>query len=322
MRGLGVFKLLLGIIFLLPHFASSQQLPLFSQYVFNTLHVNPGYAGYKMDPFVQFTYRSQYIDFPGAPRTFSFSGDMSSYDDRMGFGISFLSDRMGATRTNTGLLTYAYRIQTGENSYLGLGVSGGASEYALDGSLLRPEDDTDATIPSGTLNTMTPNLNTGLFFHSDRFFSGISIFNLVGKRILENQDIALAFHNVHYYLQVGGLIPVSDQLEFKPSVLVRHDQKGPTNFDINAMLLFYKRLWLGGAYRSHIPSKQYTESTLSNRNAIAVMAEIFATDNLRIGYAYDYNMNVLTNYRNNSHEVSVGFYFGSRGLDDGMLKCF
>src|SRR5690606_34792861 len=187
------FLFFLGVNFLSLNISISQQLPLFSQYVFNTLHINPGYAGYKIDPFVQVTYRSQYIDFPGAPRTFSFSGDMASYDDRMGFGISFLSDQMGASRTNTGLLTYAYRIQTGDNSYLGLGISAGASEYMLDGSLLHPDDITDATIPSGTLNMMTPNLNTGLFFHSDRFFSGFSIFNLVGKRILEKEDISLAF---------------------------------------------------------------------------------------------------------------------------------
>jgi type IX secretion system PorP/SprF family membrane protein len=304
-------------------FSGAQQLPLFSQYVFNSLHINPGYAGYKVDPFLQATYRSQYINFPGAPKTFSISADMGSYDDKMGYGVSVTSDQLGAIRTNTALLTYAYRIQTAENSYLGLGISTGASEYMLDGSLLRPDDVSDGTIPSGRVNLLTPNLNTGLFFHSERFFAGFSLFNLIGKRNVTNEDMALAFHNIHYYLQIGGLLPISDQLEFKPSVLIREDQGGPTNFDINGMFLFYKRLWLGASYRSHLKTKSHADqSSFTNRNALAILAEIFATDQLRIGYAYDYNMNVLNNYRNNSHELSVGYYFGSRGLNDGILKCF
>lgn len=302
----------------------AQQLPLFSQYVFNSLHINPGYAGYKLDPFVQATFRSQYIEFPGAPKTFSISADMASPDDKMGFGISALSDQLGATRTNTALLTYAYRIQTGPNSFLGLGLSAGASEYMLDFSLLEPDDESDATIPTGRQNMFTPNLNAGLFFHTDRFFAGLSTFNLIGKRNLYNEDMELAFHNIHFYLQLGGLLPLSDQLEFKPSILIREDQKGPTNYDINGMFLFYEKFWLGAAYRSHLNTKKTNDDLTvpSNRNALAMIVEVFATDQMRIGYAYDYNLNVLNNYRNNSHEISVGFYFGRRGMGEDYLKCF
>ena len=304
-------------------FLVAQQLPLFSQYVFNSLHINPGYAGYKLDPFIQATYRSQYMEFPGAPRTFSISADMGSLDERMGFGASVSSDQIGATRANTALLTYAYRIQTGDYSFLGLGISAGASEYMLDGSLLHPDDPGDGTIPSGRIAMLTPNLNTGLFFHSETFFAGFSVYNLIGKRNLENEDMSLAFHNIHYYLQVGGLIPISDQVEFKPSILVREDLKGPTNFDINGMFLFYKRLWAGASYRSHINKRNNDAQTnLTNGNALAAIIEVFATDQLRIGYAYDYNLNVLNNRRNSSHEISVGIYLGSRALDNGMFKCF
>ena len=319
-----IYPLIIVLVQILDPFQSvSQQLPLFSQYVFNSIHINPGYAGYKLDPFIQVTYRSQYIDFPGAPKTYSVSADMGSKDERMGFGASISSDQIGAIRTNTAMLTYAYRIQTGLESYLGLGISAGVSEYMLDGSLLQPADDTDATIPSGRQNMLTPNLNTGLFFHSERFFTGISMYNLVGKRNLDHQDMSLAFHNIHYYLLVGGLIPLADQLEFKPFLLVREDQRGPTNFDVNGMLLFYQRLWLGASYRSHLKTKSNSlQSNLANRNAVAMIVEFFATDQLRIGYAYDYNMNVLYNQRNNSHEISIGLYLGTRGLEKGILKCF
>ena len=300
----------------------SQQLPLFSQYVFNTLHINPGYAGYKLDPFLQATFRSQYIDFPGAPRTFSISADMPINEDQMGVGFSAFSDQIGANRTTSALATYAYRIQTGDNAFLGMGISGGVLEYMLDGSLLRPEDIDDATIPTGRLNLLTPSLNTGLFFHTNRFFSGLSIYNLIGKRNLTREDLSLTMHNIHYYFNVGGLINLTDEVEFKPSVLVRKDQNGPTNYDLNGMFLFYERIWLGASYRSHIKKNNAPQPNLTRRNAIALIVDLFATKDLRIGYAYDYNMNVLNNYRNNSHEISIGYYIGDRGLNNHGLKCF
>lgn len=302
---------------------SAQQLPLFSQYVFNSLHINPGYAGYKIDPFVQATYRSQYIDFPGAPKTLSISADMASADGSMGFGASFSSDQMGATKTLTGLLTYAYKIQTGDQSFLSLGASAGISEYALDGSLLVPDDDTDTTLPTDKINLFTPNLNVGLFFYSERFFTGLSVFNLVGRQNLVNEDIALALHNVHYYFQIGGLFPLSEDVEFKPSLLIREDLKGPTNFDLNAMFLLKERLWAGLSYRSHLNIHNNSDQTLpTSGNVLAAIVEVFATERLRVGYAYDHNLNALNRQRNNSHEISVGVYFGSKGLQQDMLRCF
>lgn len=303
---------------------SAQQLPLFSQYVFNSLHVNPGYAGYKIDPFVQATYRSQYINFPGAPKTVSISGDMAAADGRMGFGASFSSDQIGATRTMTGLLTYAYKIQTGDQSFLSFGASAGVSEYALDGSLLIPDDDTDTSLPIDKVNLFTPNLNVGLFFYNERFFTGLSAFNLIGRQNLENKDIILALHNVHYYFQIGALIPMSADIEFKPSLLLREDLKGPTNFDINAMFLFKERIWSGLSYRSHLNIHNDNSAQVfpTNGNVLAAIVEVFATERLRIGYAYDYNLNTLNKQRNNSHEISVGLYFGTRGLKQDMLRCF
>lgn len=77
------------------------------------------------------------------------------------------------------------------------------------------------------------------------------------------------------------------------------------------------------SYRSYLKTKSNSlQSNLANRNAVAMIVEFFATDQIRIGYAYDYNMNVLNNQRNNSHEISIGLYLGTRGLENGMLKCF
>ena len=126
-----VFKILgINLLLTLTTIAGTfgQQLPQFSQYMFNGLHINPGYAGYKGQPYLQSTYRSQWVSLPGAPETFTVTADFSANEGRMGFGATILTDKLGQARTSSGLLSYAYRIQTGGESFLGLGVSAGVSE--------------------------------------------------------------------------------------------------------------------------------------------------------------------------------------------------
>ncbi|WP_057938925.1 PorP/SprF family type IX secretion system membrane protein [Algoriphagus resistens] len=290
-----------------------QQLPQFSQYIFNGLHINPGYAGYKQEAYIQSTYRSQWINFPGAPETFTVTADLSANEGAMGFGASFLSDNLGPAKTTSGLLTYAYRIQTGTKSHLGLGVSAGFSQYSIDGSMLDPNDYPDSEIPDGRINLTTPNLNTGLFFNTDRFYAGFSVYNMIGKKALEKEDVALAYHDFHFYLTAGAIVDFGQLVKFKPSFLIREVKGAPTNYDINAMFLFVDRIWVGGSYRSNMKIwNDNLPENLNNRNAVAAIVEIFATKRLRLGYAYDQNLNVLSNYRNNSHELSVGYYITPR----------
>jgi type IX secretion system PorP/SprF family membrane protein len=292
-----------------------QQLPQFSQYMFNGLHINPGYAGYKGEPYIQSTYRSQWMDFPGAPRTLTVTADLSANEGLMGFGASILTDRFGPAQTSSGILTYAYRIQTGPESFLGLGVSAGVSEYAIDGAMFNPNDFDDVNIPEERVSLFIPNMNTGIFFHTPDFYAGISAYNLVGKKNLEREDMALAYHNLHFYLTAGVLLPVSDQVTFKPSFLIRKEQQGPSNYDVNGMFLIMERVGLGVSYRSHIKMDEAEhQNELSARNAVALVAEIFVTDNLRFGYAYDHHTNALSNTRNNSHELSVGYYIAPRNV--------
>jgi type IX secretion system PorP/SprF family membrane protein len=298
-------------LFLLETDSFSQQLPQFSQYIFNGLHVNPGYAGYKEVGYIQSTYRNQWSNFPGAPKTISVSADFSGNEGRMGYGVSFLNDKIGPTESNIALLTYAYRIQTGRRSFLGLGLSGGFSDYRLDPSLLEENDPNDPLIPQGIVRKMVPNLNSGLFFHNHKLYAGISVYNMVGKGALISEDVSLAYHDFHYYLTGGALLDLSEGIQFKPSFLVKHAKGSPTSFDLNGMILLKNKIWVGGAYRSNariLNDDLAPRSELNKRNALVALFELFVTDNLRLGYSYDQNMNALNSFRASSHEFSLGYY--------------
>ncbi|WP_375585919.1 type IX secretion system membrane protein PorP/SprF [Cyclobacterium xiamenense] len=313
---------MLGVLFVqLP--AKGQQIPQFSQYTFNALHVNPAYAGYKVDPFVQATYRSQFVNFPGAPKTFTLTADMGNAEESMGYGLSIGSDQLGPNSVHSLLLTYAYKIRLNRSSFLGLGVSSGLSEYVLDAGKLLPDDPSDPGIPQGRINAFTPNLNAGLLYHSPRFFSGISAFNLLGQEPLRNKDLALATHNYHFYFQVGGLLPLSAGVTLKPALLVREDLNGPGSFDLNAMFLFNERFWLGTSFRSGFGKNAIPESSnFATRRAIALLMDLFITEDIRFGYAYDFNLNSQNNYRDNSHEFSIGYYIQSKWLKSPEPRYF
>jgi len=293
--------------------AESQQLPHFSQYIFNGLHINPGYAGYKNEGYIQTTYRSQWVKFPGSPRTLSLAADFSANEGRMGFGVSYVQDRIGLTESNLGMLTYSYRINTGDKGRLSLGLSGGISEYAFDPSGIVTVDPDDPTLPGSRVAATAPNMNTGIFYHNDNFYAGLSAYNLIGRRALLREDVAVAFHDFHYYLTFGGLLNLRENIQLKPSVLVKQVKGSPTSYDLNAMFLFFDQVWFGGSFRSNVRIfEDQLQENLSNRNAVALVMEYFITPGLRLGYAYDYNLNALNSYRNESHELSLGVYLRSK----------
>lgn len=310
-------KYILGVLLMMMVLGSmtvhSQQLPQFSQYIFNGLHINPGYAGYKNEGYVQTTYRSQWINFPGAPKTISLTADLSSNEGRMGFGVSYVRDRIGLTESNLGMLTYSYKINMSERGRLSLGISGGISEYAFDPSGITTVTIDDPNLPATRIAATAPNMNTGVFYHDDRFYAGVSAYNLVGRRALLREDIAIAFHDFHYYLTFGGLFDLSDDIQLKPSVLIKHVKGAPTSYDLNAMFLYRDRIWLGGSFRSNTRIFEgQLQQNLSKRNAVAMVMEFFLTPGMRLGYAYDYNLNALNSYRSESHEISLGVYLTSK----------
>jgi type IX secretion system PorP/SprF family membrane protein len=292
---------------------SGQQLPQFSQYIFNGLHVNPAYAGYKNEGYIQSTYRSQWMNLQGAPRTMSITADFSANEGKMGFGVSYVSDKIGLTQSNLGMLTYAYRINTGEQGRLSLGVSAGFSQNIFDPSDITTVSPDDPILPENRVSTISPKINSGVFYHNDSFYAGIAAFNLIGNSAAKQQNLATAFNDVHYFFTTGGIIPISTDIKLKPSMLVKHTSGSPTNFDINAMALLKEKFWVGASYRSNVRIfKDQLQDDLSNRNALAFVMEYFVTSGLRLGYAYDHNMNALSSFRNQSHEFSIGIYLKSK----------
>jgi len=306
----------------------AQQDAQFSQYIFNGLYINPAYAGYKEDFYVNSFYRSQWTGLNGAPQTISIAGDGAVANNKVGLGALFQNDKLGAQSNTAFYANYAYRLQIGEqaNSKLAFGIGVGFVQTGIDGQKLNPVQVGDTYVPTGNQSTLLPDGRLGILYTNDNFFAGISADNLLAQHVRTASISAtlIPVPKPHEYFTVGALFNVAEDVKLKPSILIKDTQTAPTSMDINVFMLMNERLWLGGTYRTAIDvyNKPNLQKDLSKSSAVVAMAEFFVTDSFRVGYAFDYSLNKLGTYGYGSHELSISFRIKSNSYSDPTRKCY
>lgn len=291
--------------------AFGQQDAQFSQYMFNGIYINPAYAGYKENLNFHSYYRSQWTGLNGGPKSFTLAVDAIANQGNVGLAFQVASDKIGAQKNLTSYISYAYRLRMNDEgtSRLAFGVSGGIMQLGLDGSLLNPNDP-EPEMPLGMQSATIPDARAGVFFSNERFFAGFSADNLVSSIINVRRYAYVPQPVVHLYATSGVLIPIAEDLLLKPSFLIKDDLHGPTNIDLNAFILFSDKIWLGGSYRTgmNLFKRKNLPEQLSRRNSAVGALEIFPTQALRLGYAYDFSVGPLRGQSGGSHEMSIAYY--------------
>jgi type IX secretion system PorP/SprF family membrane protein len=317
MRNIKYAHLLLCFLcFMLSQQSYAQQNIQFTQYIFNSLSVNPAYAGYKEEWFAQMGLRAQWVGVEGAPQTASVSidGILDPRDRKMGLGFQVTSDKLGAQATNSATVNYAYRLQLDpeDDQRLSFGVAAGLAQYSLRGDLLHTIDGNDLALPTGNVNSFVPDFRAGVFYNSNFVYLGLSvldIFSGANDPNVSSNTLNIA-RNRHMYLMGGGLINVSPDLRIRPSILIKEDFRGPTSVDLNAMAIFNDRIWIGASYRTGLGLWKKPVSNLGKNNSVSGIVQFFITERFRLGYSYDYVTSDLGSNQNGSHELTLGLAFG------------
>lgn len=271
----------------------AQQDPLYSQYMFNTLAVNPAYAG-SADVFTALLLsRHQWVGFAGAPSTQTLVAHTPLPKQNMAVGFSLLADKIGPTR-QTGIYgDYAYRIRTSDETHLSFGLKGGINLYQADLASLTTVDPDAANV--NVSSKAMPNFGFGLFWHSPRYYVGLSLPKLMQNEVDAGATMALAPERRHLFLIAGYVLDLNRSLRFKPSIMLRQVSGAPLSLDLNANFLLRDRIWLGGMYRVG--------------NSIGVLAQYQVNDQFRVGYAFDLTTNRLGAYNGGTHEVMLNYDF-------------
>ena len=280
----------------------AQTEPMYSQYMYNMLGVNPAYAGNREALSMNFFQRNQWNGIKGAPKTTSFSLDQSVKEGKIGWGVQVYDDRLGveaATGFNGMLST---RIQVSEKGILSGGLSFGLMNYriSLNDVQNRNNPNDPSFISINNPSSWTPSLGMGIYYNTDRFYASISTPSILKSRLASYQDFVSSLEKTnafHLFANTGYVFDVNEDLKLKPSTMVKMVSGAPIEADINLNVWMKDIIGLGGSYRTG--------------DAFVGMVELQASPNLRIGYAYDVPFNPLKYFTRGSNELMLRFEFGN-----------
>lgn len=294
--------------------AFGQQVAQYSQYMFNALYINPGYAGYRGTLNLHSYYRSQWTGMPGGPRTLALSADMRAVSDKVGLGINIMNDRVGLEKRLYAYANYAYRLRVGwdPENRLAFGIGIGAIHSAFDNAGVR----TDQQEPVHIENSFLPDARFGVFYSNNVFFAGIGMDNLISRLVFNQGSTSTRIPPVtQYYLNTGGIVPLAPEILLKPSMLLKNANNAAHRawtVDLNTAVMFAEQFTLGLTYRTALSSGRALSPDLPKPNSIIALAEFVAGEQLRIGYSFDFALSRVSNQVGSTHEISLGYTL-SRG---------
>lgn len=295
-----LFLLTLITSILCVDFATAQQDPQYTQYMYNQNVVNPAYAGLKEGLALGLLYRNQWSALNGAPETFTFNAH-APVGERTGLGLSIIRDELGPVKETNAYVDFSYTIPVSTNYQLAFGVKAGATFHDIGLSDLELQDPGDPFFSQNVSQT-TPNIGAGVFLYSDNFYVGASVPNILNSLHLDENGLQFGSETSHYFVTSGYVFQTTENLKLKPSVLVKSAFDAPVSFDVNLNALFLEKFELGVSYRLD--------------DSFSGLVGFQATPDLRIGYAYDAVTSEINNVAPSSHEIILTYniIFNKRAL--------
>ncbi|MEM9858198.1 MAG: PorP/SprF family type IX secretion system membrane protein, partial [Bacteroidota bacterium] len=236
-------KNLLFAALILSAFTSySQQEPIFANYLSNPLVLNPAYAGINNVLNASVSYRSQWGGIDGAPNTASFSGHSSFLDNKVGAGLLFVTDRLGA-QTNTYISAAgSYKIDFGDFVF-SFGMQAGIVRFNEDASELNAFDPDDPLFNQD--NTFSKfNIGTGFALKGENFFVGLSVPRLVNN-VEDIAGVDTELYNRHFYLTLGYVYELNSSVALRPSAILRAVGDAPASIDLSGSVIINDKYTAG-----------------------------------------------------------------------------
>ena len=287
--------ILIGILMLGSTQVQAQQDPQYTNYMYNTVNINPAYAGSRGSMSIFGLHRTQWVGLEGAPTTNSFSVNTPLKNSKLGLGVGYVNDRLGVIDENTISLDVSYTIDLNKkNSKLSFGVKGSMNLLNVSYSRLNKFNPNDPLILTDISNEASPNIGAGVYWHNEKSYLGLSVPNFLENDRFDNGTVYSSMNQrMHYYLMGGHVFEINPMLKFKPAFLLKAVGGAPLQADVTANFLILDKLTLGAAYRWDA--------------AWSALAGFQVTDGLMLGYSYDAETTKLGRYNNGSHELFVRF---------------
>ncbi|TLX76226.1 type IX secretion system membrane protein PorP/SprF [Labilibacter sediminis] len=301
-KNIGILVGLVVLMFLNTVDVKAQQESIYTQYMFNTVSVNPAYAGTRNAMNMLFLSRQQWVGLDGAPRTYNFTMHTPLNNYKMGVGFSIVSDKVGPVDNFYFNVNYAYRVNITDEMVLSMGVKGGIYNYTVGLNNLNKGSGFDPAADGSFEQKLQPNAGMGLYLYTNKWYAGFSIPKLIQTDLSGTQISASNLSSLkrHYFLMAGYVHDLNEDFKLKPSFIYGVVEGAPTTAQLTGQVLYKDTYWLGASYRFG--------------DAVSFLANVQLNKQLMVGYSYDYSVSNLGNYNHGSHEIIVSYDF------DGFLK--
>jgi len=283
----------------------AQQDAQYTQYMYNTIAVNPAYAGSRGVLSITGLHRSQWVGLDGAPntQTLNFNTPVS---ERVGIGLSIVNDEIGnGTNQDTYFdAVFSYTIPTSDTGKLSFGLKAGGHLLNVDFTKLQNYNNEAATIGQSNIDKkFAPNFGAGIYYHTDKFYAGLSVPNFLKTEHFDNSSSNssfLAAERMNLYLITGYVFDLNPNLKFKPAALLKAVNGAPLQVDVSANFMFNEKFTLGAAYRWDA--------------ALSALVGFQLSDAFMVGLAYDREITELggTQFNDGSFEVLLRYELKTR----------
>jgi len=279
--------------------AFSQQDPQFTQYMFNTLYYNPGYAGIPGAINLTALHRTQWLgyqstfDGAGNPTTQVVSANIPILKFNSGAGLHVVNDNLGALTNLEVQASYAYHISIRE-AKLSFGIRGGVYTQTTDFDKYRWFDPDDPLRQSGKESQFRPDMAAGVYYRAEKYYIGISATHLIKSKFDYGIDSLQNALETHMYITGGYDYQLNYDIVLSPSILVKTDLK-TYSFDVSLLATFREKLWGGLSFRQ-------------SEAMIAMIGYSFLKDNsFKVGYGFDYVIKAQEAKNATSHEILLSY---------------
>ena len=277
-----------------------QQDSQYSQYMYNTVAVNPAYAGSRGVTSIFLLHRNQWAGLDGAPVTNVFSINKPIFNNALGYGISVVNDRIGVSDDNTVSADVSYSIALAGFYKLSFGIKASANWLSVDYSRLTIRDPNDVVLSQQNEidNQFSPNFGVGVYLHSNKNYVGISVPHFLETKRYDDNISSTANDKMHFYFIAGSVFDLNSDWKFKPALLTKLVQGAPLQMDVSANFLFNDKFTFGAGYRMNA--------------AVTGLVGFQVNEAWQIGYAYDAETTRLANYNSGSHEIFLRYELFSK----------
>lgn len=280
------FSLLNGNILL------AQQDAQFTQYMYNTVSFNPAYAGSNGTLNINLLHRSQWVGLEGAPSTQSFSINSPLGSSNMALGLSVIKDEIGPSEDLYINADISYTIRLDRGIKFAFGMKAGLQSLQVDYNKLDIYNPTDVGF-NENVSKLKPQIGVGGYLYAENWYAGLSVPNVLKTEFYDAVAVSTASKRQHIFLTGGYVFDLSETVKLKPATLIKMVSGSPIAVDVSANVLFNEKFTLGTSYRLN--------------SAISTLAGFQISNNLMIGYSYDFDTTELASYNSGSHEVFLKF---------------